>query len=271
MKALVYNGPGNKAVEERPKPEIATPTDTVIRLTSTTICGTDLHILKGDVPSCTPGPAGEAGREAAISASVSAIMTIILMFWQPTEPDGGDEIDSIAFIHEHVADSHRRAFQFFALNQINSLTIWRPDVRSHPIQSIFAIISLDILQVNMSSREVIGIRRVSNDAAMKRWPHIPDLIFHRVLLLAARHLALARRFAASRVANLDHGARHRHTDGIGKCPQRGHKMTSRASPALVRFTRKRTCLSSSTFVGSSSCLAEHHRTEFPYDNEVGIL
>jgi alcohol dehydrogenase len=55
MKALVYNGPGNKALEERPKPQVATATDAVVRVTKSTICGTDLHILKGDVPSCKPG------------------------------------------------------------------------------------------------------------------------------------------------------------------------------------------------------------------------
>ncbi|HUY68397.1 MAG TPA: zinc-dependent alcohol dehydrogenase family protein [Alphaproteobacteria bacterium] len=55
MKALVYHGPGKKALEERPKPEIEEPGDAVVRVTKTTICGTDLHILKGDVPTCTPG------------------------------------------------------------------------------------------------------------------------------------------------------------------------------------------------------------------------
>jgi alcohol dehydrogenase len=55
MKALVYQGPGKKAVEERPKPEIIAPTDAIVKLLKTTICGTDLHILKGDVPTCTPG------------------------------------------------------------------------------------------------------------------------------------------------------------------------------------------------------------------------
>jgi alcohol dehydrogenase len=55
MKALVYQGPGLKALEERPKPQIAAPTDAIVRITRTTICGTDLHILKGDVPSCQPG------------------------------------------------------------------------------------------------------------------------------------------------------------------------------------------------------------------------
>lgn len=55
MKALVYLGPGQKALEDRPKPEITTPTDAIVKITKTTICGTDLHILKGDVPSCQPG------------------------------------------------------------------------------------------------------------------------------------------------------------------------------------------------------------------------
>jgi alcohol dehydrogenase len=44
-----------KALEDRPKPEIAAPTDAIVRIVKTTICGTDLHILKGDVPSVTPG------------------------------------------------------------------------------------------------------------------------------------------------------------------------------------------------------------------------
>ena len=55
MKALVYRGPNQKALEERPKPVLAAPTDAIVRVTRTTICGTDLHILKGDVPTCTPG------------------------------------------------------------------------------------------------------------------------------------------------------------------------------------------------------------------------
>lgn len=55
MKALVYHGPGRKAWEERPRPEIQNPTDAIVRITTSTICGTDLHILKGDVPSVTDG------------------------------------------------------------------------------------------------------------------------------------------------------------------------------------------------------------------------
>ncbi len=55
MKALVYQGPGKKALEDRPKPDITAPTDAIVKVTKTTICGTDLHILKGDVSTCQPG------------------------------------------------------------------------------------------------------------------------------------------------------------------------------------------------------------------------
>ncbi len=56
MKALVYQGPGKKALVDRPKPEIAIDGGAaIVKVTKTTICGTDLHILKGDVATCTPG------------------------------------------------------------------------------------------------------------------------------------------------------------------------------------------------------------------------
>jgi alcohol dehydrogenase len=55
MKALVYRGPGRKAVENRPKPTIQAPGDAIVKIVKTTICGTDLHILKGDVATCQPG------------------------------------------------------------------------------------------------------------------------------------------------------------------------------------------------------------------------
>jgi alcohol dehydrogenase len=55
MKALVYHGPGKKTLENRPMPRIDTATDAIVKLTKTTICGTDLHILKGDVATCAPG------------------------------------------------------------------------------------------------------------------------------------------------------------------------------------------------------------------------
>ena len=55
MKALVYHGPGKRAWEEKPRPALADAGDAIVRITTTTICGTDLHILKGDVPSVTDG------------------------------------------------------------------------------------------------------------------------------------------------------------------------------------------------------------------------
>lgn len=55
MKALVYQGPGRKSIEERPNPTIQNATDAIVKMVKTTICGTDLHILKGDVPTCKPG------------------------------------------------------------------------------------------------------------------------------------------------------------------------------------------------------------------------
>lgn len=55
MKALTYHGPGKRVWEDKPRPEVEKPTDAVVRITHTTICGTDLHILKGDVPTVEPG------------------------------------------------------------------------------------------------------------------------------------------------------------------------------------------------------------------------
>ena len=55
MKALVYQGPGKKAWETVPDPKIQVPTDAIVKIDTTTICGTDLHILKGDVPAVKPG------------------------------------------------------------------------------------------------------------------------------------------------------------------------------------------------------------------------
>ena len=62
MKALVYDGVGKIAFLERPKPTLVEPTDAIVKVTKTTICGTDLHILKGDVATCHPGRAWGAAR-----------------------------------------------------------------------------------------------------------------------------------------------------------------------------------------------------------------
>ncbi len=55
MKALVYHGPGKKAWEDKPKPVLVNPTDAIVKIFKTTICGTDLHIMKGDVSTVTDG------------------------------------------------------------------------------------------------------------------------------------------------------------------------------------------------------------------------
>jgi alcohol dehydrogenase len=55
MKALIYHGPGEKTWETKADPTITDPSDAIVRIDSSTICGTDLHILKGDVPAVTPG------------------------------------------------------------------------------------------------------------------------------------------------------------------------------------------------------------------------
>ena len=55
MNALVYHGPGQKAWEEKPIPVIKAPTDAIVKILKTTICGTDLHIMKGDLPEVADG------------------------------------------------------------------------------------------------------------------------------------------------------------------------------------------------------------------------
>ena len=76
MRALVYHGPGIKAWEEVPKPEVTADTDAIVRVDVTTICGTDLHILKGDVPAVTDGRI--LGHEAVgtVEAVGSGVKTV---------------------------------------------------------------------------------------------------------------------------------------------------------------------------------------------------
>jgi len=76
MRALVYHGPGRKAWEEVPMPVLIDDTDAIVRVDATTICGSDLHILKGDVPEVTDGRilGHEAvGTVAAVGAAVKTL------------------------------------------------------------------------------------------------------------------------------------------------------------------------------------------------------
>ena len=76
MRALVYDGPGRKQWKEVPDPRLIDETDAIIGVDTTTICGTDLHILKGDVPEVTPGRV--LGHEAVgtVEAVGSAVTTV---------------------------------------------------------------------------------------------------------------------------------------------------------------------------------------------------
>jgi alcohol dehydrogenase len=76
MKALVYGGAGSKSWESVPDPGIQDPTDVVVKVDATTICGTDLHILKGDVPAVTEGRVlghEAVGTVVATGAAVSSL------------------------------------------------------------------------------------------------------------------------------------------------------------------------------------------------------
>src|SRR5690349_24854183 len=76
MQALVYHGPGRRGWETVPDPVIVEPTDAIVRIGSSTICGTDLHILKGDVPEVKPGTI--LGHEAVgIVVEVGAAVTTV--------------------------------------------------------------------------------------------------------------------------------------------------------------------------------------------------
>ena len=82
MKALVYHGPGQRGWDTVDDPTLRDPTDIIVRIDSSTICGTDLHILKGDVPETTPGTvlgheavghrAGDRGERRHASPSATA-------------------------------------------------------------------------------------------------------------------------------------------------------------------------------------------------------
>jgi alcohol dehydrogenase len=76
MKALVYHGPGRHSYEDVPDPQLTDPQDAIVRVDAVTICGTDLHILKGDVPEVTPGRI--LGHEAVgtVEEVGSAVRTI---------------------------------------------------------------------------------------------------------------------------------------------------------------------------------------------------
>ena len=77
MRALVFHGPGDKSWDEVPEPKIDDDEDVIVQVDAVTICGTDLHILKGDVPEVTPGRV--LGRHVAPSAVAPVAVTGTLL------------------------------------------------------------------------------------------------------------------------------------------------------------------------------------------------
>ncbi|WP_284974919.1 zinc-dependent alcohol dehydrogenase family protein [Arthrobacter sp. efr-133-TYG-104] len=78
MKALVFGGPGKKSWTDVPDPRIITPTDAIVRIDTTTICGTDLHILRGDVPAVQEGRVlghEGVGTVTEVGSSVAGLRT----------------------------------------------------------------------------------------------------------------------------------------------------------------------------------------------------
>src|SRR5664280_628226 len=87
MKALVYHGPAHRSWETVADPKPIEPTDIVVRVDTTTICGTDLHILKGDVPAVEPGRV--LGHEAVgtvveVGSAVSTLSHDCLLYTSPS-------------------------------------------------------------------------------------------------------------------------------------------------------------------------------------------
>jgi len=76
MKALIFGGAGQRSWESADDPGINEPTDVVVKVDTTTICGTDLHILKGDVPAVTDGRIlghEGVGTVAEVGSAVSTV------------------------------------------------------------------------------------------------------------------------------------------------------------------------------------------------------
>jgi threonine dehydrogenase-like Zn-dependent dehydrogenase len=122
MKALVYQGPGRTSRQERPTPQLQSPGDAIVNIAKTTICGTDLHILKGDVPTCAPGRIlGHEGtgtvQTVGSGAPASFITRLVDTVSTPTLPKTivARKIDPVRLItHRFTLDRIRDAYETFA-------------------------------------------------------------------------------------------------------------------------------------------------------------
>jgi threonine dehydrogenase-like Zn-dependent dehydrogenase len=122
MKALVYQGPGQTSRQERPTPQLQAPGDAIVNIAKTTICGTDLHIVKGDVPTCAPGRIlGHEGTGAVQAvgsgAPASFITRLVDTVSTPTllKTIAARKIDPARLItHRFTLDRIRDAYETFA-------------------------------------------------------------------------------------------------------------------------------------------------------------
>ena len=76
MKALVYHGPGQRSWDEVPYPVLQADGDVIVKISSSTICGTDLHILKGDVPEVSPARSSATRPSARWSRREPGVTTV---------------------------------------------------------------------------------------------------------------------------------------------------------------------------------------------------
>jgi threonine dehydrogenase-like Zn-dependent dehydrogenase len=111
MRAVVYHGPGRKSWDEVPDPEITGDDDVIVRVDATTICGTDLHILKGDVPAVRTGRI--LGHEAVGTITTGLVDTSSTPTLLQLVASG--QIDAKRFITHHFGlDEFDEAYDVFS-------------------------------------------------------------------------------------------------------------------------------------------------------------
>lgn len=105
MQALVYKRTGRKGLEDRAKPVIQQATDAIVQTTKTTICGTDLHILKGDVPTCKLGTI--LGHEGVGSGPIGLAVLLTAQLYSPAQIVVIDLEDSRLAVAKRLGATHR--------------------------------------------------------------------------------------------------------------------------------------------------------------------
>jgi alcohol dehydrogenase len=221
MLALVYQGPGQKRLMDHPKPVIVDATDAVVRVTRTTICGTDLHILRGDVPACQPGTV--LGHEGVgVVESVGAGVTVF-------KPGDAVLISCITScgrcpacrkgMYSHCANGGWILGHRIDGTQAEFVRIPHADTSLYPIppgadEDALVMLS-DILPTGFecgvlngrisvgSTVAIVGSGPIGLAALLTAQFHAPAELI--MVDLDANRLAVARRFGATHVVNSTHG------------------------------------------------------------------